>query len=103
LLSQLGSLNLYTFAGLMLVYNASFLMVMSNAVSLVIDPHREIAGVASSVIGFVSQFVASILVYVTLPIFRGDVLPWSLGMAVVTGIVALAVWTYRPAAAANLR
>jgi DHA1 family bicyclomycin/chloramphenicol resistance-like MFS transporter len=96
LLSQLGLISLYLFAGLMLIYNASFLMVMSNAVSLVIDPHREIAGVASSIIGFVSQFVSSILVFLTLPLFRGSLLPWSLGMVVVTGIVATAIMAYRP-------
>ena len=45
LLSHLGVITLILFAGLMLIYNASFLVVMSNAVSLVIDPHREIAGV----------------------------------------------------------
>jgi DHA1 family bicyclomycin/chloramphenicol resistance-like MFS transporter len=96
LLSQLGLINLYLFVGLMLIYNASFLVVMSNAVSLVIDPHREIAGVASSTVGFVSQFVSSVLVFMTLPLFRGSLLPWSLGMVVVTGIVATAIIAYRP-------
>jgi DHA1 family bicyclomycin/chloramphenicol resistance-like MFS transporter len=96
LLSLLGWISLGMFAGLMLIYNASFLMVMSNAVSLVIDPHREIAGVASSTVGFVSQFVSSILVFATLPLFQGALLPWSLGMVVVTVIVALAVVAYRP-------
>ncbi len=96
LLSVLGWISLGMFAGLMLIYNASFLMVMSNAVSMVIDPHREIAGVASSTVGFVSQFVSSILVFATLPLFQGALVPWSLGMVVVTGIVALAVVAYRP-------
>ena len=96
LLSLLGWISLGTFAGLMLIYNASFLMVMSNAVSLVIDPHREIAGVASSTVGFVSQFVSSILVFATLPLFQGALVPWSLGMVVVTGIVAVAIVAYRP-------
>jgi DHA1 family bicyclomycin/chloramphenicol resistance-like MFS transporter len=96
ILSVLGWISLGIFAGLMLIYNASFLMVMSNAVSLVIDPHREIAGVASSTVGFVSQFVSSILVFATLPLFQGALVPWSLGMVVVTVIVALAVVAYRP-------
>ena len=96
LLSVLGWISLGLFAGLMLIYNASFLMVMSNAVSLVIDPHREIAGVASSTVGFVSQFVSSILVFATLPLFQGALVPWSLGMVVVTGIVAVAIVAYRP-------
>jgi MFS transporter, DHA1 family, multidrug resistance protein len=96
LLSHLGIITLLLFAGLMLIYNASFLVVMSNAVSLVIDPHREIAGVASSTVGFVSQFVSSLLVFLTLPLFQGALAPWSLGMVVVTVTVALAVMAYRP-------
>jgi len=96
LLSHLGIITLFLFAVLMLIYNASFLVVMSNAVSLVIDPHREIAGVASSTIGFVSQLVSSLLVFATLPVFHGRLLPWSLGMVVVTVIVATVVIAYRP-------
>jgi MFS transporter, DHA1 family, multidrug resistance protein len=96
LLSYLGVITLILFAGLMLIYNASFLVVMSNAVSLVIDPHREIAGVASSTVGFISQLVSSVLVFLTLPLFQGRLLPWSLGMVAVTVIVASAVSVYRP-------
>jgi len=96
LLSHLGIITLFLFAGLMLIYNASFLVVMSNAVSLVIDPHREIAGVASSTVGFVSQFVSSLLVFLTLPLFQGALVPWSFGMVVVTVIVAVAVMVYEP-------
>lgn len=96
LLSHLGIITLLLFAGLMLIYNASFLVVMSNAVSLVIDPHREIAGVASSTVGFISQLVSSLLVFLTLPLFQGALVPWSLGMVVVTVTVAAAVMAYQP-------
>lgn len=96
LLGYLSLITLFLFAGLMLIYNASFLVVMSNAVSLVIDPHREIAGVASSTVGFVSQLVSSVLVFLTLPLFQGALVPWSLGMVVVTVTVAIAVTGYRP-------
>jgi DHA1 family bicyclomycin/chloramphenicol resistance-like MFS transporter len=97
LLTHLGLMTLVLFAGLMLIFNSAFLVVMSNAVSLVIDPHREIAGVASSTVGFVSQLTSSILVVVTLPVFKGSLLPWSLGMVIVTGFVAAAIYAYRPA------
>ena len=100
LLTYLGVINVVLFGGLMLVFNSAFLVVMSNAVSLVIDPHREIAGVASSVVGFVSQLTSSALVFLTLPIFKGALLPWSLGMVVVTVIVATAIMAYRPAQSA---
>ena len=101
LLTHLGVMTVVLFAGLMLVFNSAFLVVMSNVVSLVIDPHREIAGVASSIVGFVSQLTSSVLVFLTLPIFKGSLLPWSLGMVVVTGIVATAIIAYRPAQTAQ--
>lgn len=96
LTTWLDVISLYLFGALMLVFNASFLVVMSNAVSLVIDPHREIAGVASSTVGFVSQLTSSLLVFLTLPVFKGSLLPWSLGMVMVTGIVATAIVLYEP-------
>jgi DHA1 family bicyclomycin/chloramphenicol resistance-like MFS transporter len=98
LLSYSGIITLVLFAGLMLVFNSAFLVVMSNAVSLVIDPHREIAGVASSTVGFVSQLTSSVLVVLTLPVFKGSLLPWAIGMVVVTGVVAAGVVAYRPTA-----
>ena len=100
LLTYLGLMTVVLFPLLMLVFNSAFLVVMSNAVSLVIDPHREIAGVASSTVGFVSQLTSSALVFLTLPVFKGSLLPWSLGMVVVTGIVATAIVAYRPAESA---
>lgn len=102
-MTQLGLMTLIAFALLMLVFNSAFLVVMSNSVSLIIDPHREIAGVASSTVGFVSQLVSSILVVLTLPVFKGNLLPWSLGMVLVTGLVAIAVVAYRPTPAVAQR
>ena len=96
-LAQLGVLGLIPFALLMLIFNSAFLVVMSNSVSLIIDPHREIAGVASSTVGFVSQLFSSILLVLTLPVFKGNLLPWSLGMVAVTTTVAIAIVAYRPA------
>ena len=98
-LTAAGAMTLAAFALLMLVFNSVFLVVMSNSVSLIIDPHRQIAGVASSTVGFVSQLTASILVVLTLPVFQGSLLPWALGLVVVTGFVAAAIVAYRPAPA----
>lgn len=98
LTSHLGVLGVIAFGSLMLLFNSAFLVVMSNAASLVIEPHREIAGVASSMYGFMSQLISSVLVFLTLPIFKGTLSVWALGMVIVTTFVALAILAYRPKA-----
>lgn len=95
LLTHSGLLTVYVFAACMLIYNAGFLVVMSNSVSMIIDPHREIAGFASSVFGFASQLTAGVLVYLTFPLFKGSMELWSIGIAVLALGVATAVWLYR--------
>lgn len=97
-----GVLGAAGFGALMLVFNSAFLVVMSNAASLVIEPHREIAGVASSTYGFMSQLMSSVLVFATLPIFKGSLPLWAMGMVVVTTFVAVAIFAYRPRAADGL-
>jgi DHA1 family bicyclomycin/chloramphenicol resistance-like MFS transporter len=58
LLSLAGALPGAAFASLMFLFNTDF-PVMANSASLVIDPHREIAGFASSAYGFFRQITAS--------------------------------------------
>ena len=81
----------------MFMFNTSFLVVMANAASLVIDPHREIAGFASSAYGFFTQITASVLAVLTVPLFAGALLPWSLTMLAVTLSVFVLIMVYRPA------
>jgi MFS transporter, DHA1 family, multidrug resistance protein len=84
------------FAALMFTFNTSFLVVIANSASLVIDPHREIAGFASSAYGFVTQITASVLAILTVPLFGGALLPWSITLLAVTvGVLALIMF-YRP-------
>lgn len=92
-----GLLNVYSFGLLMFVFDTSFLVVMANSVSLVIDPHKEIAGFASSIFGFLSQFVASALAIVTLPLLKGDMGRWSLSMLLINGAIFAAAFAYRHA------
>jgi MFS transporter, DHA1 family, multidrug resistance protein len=89
-------LNALTFTLLIFIFNASFLIVMANSISLVIDPHRTIAGLASSLYGFISQTIGSLLTLLTVPLFRGDVFLWATGQLVVTVIVMVALLFYRP-------
>ena len=46
-LGAAGLLGVGVFLPLMFLFNASFLVVMTNSAALVIDPHKEIAGLAS--------------------------------------------------------
>lgn len=97
LLSLSGALSGVVFTALMFTFNTSFLVVIANSASLVIDPHREIAGFASSAYGFFTQVTASIAAVVTMPLFAGALLPWSLVMLGLTGVVLGLVLRYRPA------
>jgi hypothetical protein len=80
----------------MFMFNTSFLVVMANSASLVIDPHREIAGLASSAFGFFTQMTASIAAVFTVPVFAGLLLPWSCAMLVVTLGVFVLTTRYAP-------
>jgi DHA1 family bicyclomycin/chloramphenicol resistance-like MFS transporter len=96
LLSLMGALPGVLFTGLMLLFNTSLLVVMANTASLVIDPHREIAGFASSAYGFFTQITGSTAAALTLPLFNGALLPWAISMLCVMSAVLMALLAYRP-------
>ena len=83
-------------ACLMFILNASFLVLIANAASLVIDPHREFAGFASAVFGAVTQIVSSLLALLTLSAFAGSLLSWAATIFGVTASVFVALLRYRP-------
>ena len=95
-LALAGGLSGWAFTALMFTFNTSFLVVIANSASLVIDPHREIAGFASSAYGFFTQLTASIAAILTVPLFAGALLPWSLVMLGITGAVFLLIQRYNP-------
>jgi DHA1 family bicyclomycin/chloramphenicol resistance-like MFS transporter len=94
-----GALPGALFAGLMFLFNTSFLVVIANAASLVIDPHRDIAGFASSAYGAFTQLTSSLLAVLTIPVFAGSLLAWAVTMLAVTGAVLIGSVAYRPRAA----
>jgi DHA1 family bicyclomycin/chloramphenicol resistance-like MFS transporter len=96
LLLLVGFLPGPLFTCLMFAFNTSFMVVMANSASLVIDPHREIAGFASSAYGFFTQITASIAAVLTVPFFNGALLPWTLSMLGVTAAVFAALAAYSP-------
>lgn len=101
-LSLLGWLGGAGFVALMFCFNTSFLVIMANSASLVIDPHREIAGFASSAFGFFTQITASLLALVTMPLFQGRLLPWAATMLVVMSVIYVALSRFRPKSATML-
>ena len=102
LLSGTGLVAWWSFTALIFFFNALFLLVFSNAASLVIDPHKKIAGLAASLFGCVTQLSGSLLTFIALPLMRGDMVIWSCGLLLVTGIVAVSMLRYAPFEAADL-
>lgn len=74
------------FTAMMFFFNTSFLVVISNITSLVIDPHQSIAGVTSAILGSATLFGSGVYVATTLPVFQGDILRWAIGMLMITGL-----------------
>jgi len=99
-LSLAGALNAAIFTLLMFAFNTSFLVVVANSASLVLDPHKEIAGFAASLFGFSCQMTAGVLTMITVPIYKGEVLPWATGLLLVMGGVLTALLLYRRPASA---
>ena len=95
-LTATGAIGAIGFAILMLVFNGAFLSMMANAASLTIDPHAEIAGLASSVYGFVTQLVPGAMALATLPLIQGELAIWA-GLATVIAVgVFAALARYQP-------
>ncbi len=88
------------FGLLMFVFNGAFLSVMANAASLTIDPHAEIAGLASSVYGFVTQLVPGVLALATLTVIHGKLEVWAALASLIASGVLVALMLYRPMAVA---
>lgn len=96
-LAKTGLLTATNFTVLMFAFNTSFLVVVANSASLVLDPHKDIAGFTASLFGFMCQMTAGVLTMLTLPLYKGEVLAWGLGLLVIMGGVLTALLTYRRA------
>jgi DHA1 family bicyclomycin/chloramphenicol resistance-like MFS transporter len=94
--ARTGALTVEVFVAMMIVFSASFLVILANCISLVIDPHKEIAGFAASIYGFISQFIGSILALGLLQLVDGTMLGWSEAQVVIAAIVMLASVLYKP-------
>ena len=94
LLTGLNGLSPIGFALLMFLFNCCFLSVMANAASLTLDPHPEIAGLASSLFGFMTQLLPAALTLATLSLIGGEITRWAAIAAVLTGAIAIALLWY---------
>ena len=96
-ISAVDELNVYGFVALMFVFSAAFSAVFSNATALAIDPHGDIAGLASSFIGFgtavIGTFVASTLTYWC----DGDFERWAFATLIINASTLTTLLVYRAA------
>jgi MFS transporter, DHA1 family, multidrug resistance protein len=86
------------FVILLFMFHTAFLVVVANAVSLVLDPHKDIAGTASATLGCVSQLTGSLVALLVLRLIDGSVGQWALCHAGLNLLAAAVVWTHRPVA-----
>jgi hypothetical protein len=96
-LNALGALGPVAFGLLMFLFNCSFLSLMANAASLTLDPHPQIAGLASSIFGFVTQMVPGACTLAPLGLIGGEVGRWATTVSAVTVLLLVMLWFYRPA------
>lgn len=94
-ISAVDELNVYGFVALMFLFSAAFSAVFSNATALAIDPHGDIAGLASSFIGFgavvIGTFVASTLTYWC----DGDFKRWAFATLIISAGTLTTLLVYR--------
>jgi MFS transporter, DHA1 family, multidrug resistance protein len=95
--ARIGAPSVAIFTALLFVFNLSFLVVFTNSVSLVLDPHRDIAGMASALFGSMTQLVGNSAALIIVPWVDGRMSTWtSVHLALVAALVAL-IWTFQPA------
>ena len=95
-----GGLSGLMFGFLMFLFNCGFLSTMANAASLTLDPHPDIAGLASSLFGFVTQLLPGALALATLGLIGGQVQVWAGVASVITAGLLFALVRYTPVKAA---
>ncbi len=81
---------------LMLGFHTSYLIIYANVVSLALDPHRERAGAAAAVFGLSGYVVGSALAALVTFIAGEQLSRWSVCFFVITAIIAIATFRWRP-------
>ncbi|MBV1695569.1 MAG: multidrug effflux MFS transporter [Hyphomicrobiales bacterium] len=97
LLALSGGIGVVSFTVMLLLFNASFVVVLGNCMSMVLEPHRNIAGLASSLFGSLTQLSGSAMALFLLPVLQGNLVRWSLAQAGATLVGLALILAYRPA------
>ncbi len=96
LAARIGEPSAAVFTALLFAFNMSFLVVFTNCVSLVLDPHRDIAGMASALFGSMTQLVGNAIALLLVPWIDGRMTTWTaVHLALVTAVAAL-IWSFKP-------
>jgi DHA1 family bicyclomycin/chloramphenicol resistance-like MFS transporter len=95
-------LGVATTLALIVIFNTSFLVVMANAAALVLDPHREIAGLAGALFGFVTQASGSLIALATLQWLGGTLPAITVALLVIALIVLVGTVNYGQRAMSGL-
>jgi len=77
LLALTDTLELWSLVALLFGFNLFYLTIFANSVSLAIDPHGSIAGLAASVTGFLSSMIGAVVSGLWTMIADGRVEVWA--------------------------
>lgn len=83
-----GTLNEMNFTVLMFAFGSSYLIVFSNVVSLILDPHAQRAGTASAMFGFTSYGVGSLMAGAITFVTDSNVSRWSFCFLLIALVIA---------------
>ena len=86
----MGGASLWTVVGLLFLSNAFLGLVIPSAMVMALDPHPEIAGLASSLGGTLQMIMGALAVMLAAPFFDGSPLPMVAAITL-CALVALAI------------
>lgn len=94
--ARVGNPSVAIFTFLLFSFNLTFLVVFTNSVSLVLDPHRDIAGMASALLGSMTQLIGNSAALLLVPWIDGQMTTWSAVHLLLVGAMVALVWTFQP-------
>lgn len=97
LLTSLGIINAVGLAALIIVFAIGYLPVYSNAASLTLEHHGDIAGFTAAFYGAYGQLFSAVIASILVAATGGQLLGWSMALAIVCTITlfGLLVWQRR--------
>ena len=95
LLATVKQLNATWFTALMFCFNTSFLVIISNTATLCLDPHPNIAGLASATYGCVTNLTGAVFITLSVTWVGAATINWAIAMTALTLLAALGIWAVR--------